>query len=381
MALFPDYNGYYNIFTYMGWQLITDPSSLQYKLREESGQVFDGEGFGTVNGRWAIACTETFGAVGDYVDFYMDNGIVFESCIADIKSSGDPNWTIWGHVSGGGLSVLEFVVDRNTWYPSHANPGTPGCHPEWQGKVVKAEPRGNFWTGEEGVDMANVIIINATKANGNENAYVGTKGDDGFVYFNDSMFYRFKPEGIWEQNLYVLNRTRHSWTKSTIFTKLSAENLNSGGGSVAPGGSGVEAAVQWMIDIANDDSHGYDQGNRWGPDYDCSSLIYEAFRVAGGFDLPVQVGYTGTMVNDFEAAGFTWFPGQGNASSELVRGDILLNIAAHTEVYIGENMNVGAHSNEFGGILGGQSGDQSGSEISTGGYYSFPWDGFLRKVS
>lgn len=64
MALFPDYEGRYNIFTYMGWQLITDPTSLQYKLREESGQVFDGEGFGTVDGRYAIACTETFGAVG-----------------------------------------------------------------------------------------------------------------------------------------------------------------------------------------------------------------------------------------------------------------------------------------------------------------------------
>ena len=32
----------------------------------------------------------------------------------------------------------------------------------------------------------------------------------------------------------------------------------------------VEEAVQWAIDTANDSSHGYDQGNRWGPDYDCS---------------------------------------------------------------------------------------------------------------
>lgn len=378
MALFPDYEGRYNIFTYMGWQLITDPTSLQYKLREESGQVFDGEGFGTVDGRYAIACTETFGSVGDYIDFYSDNGMVFQCCIADIKSSSDPNWTIWGHVSGGGLSVLEFVVDRNTWYPAHANPGTPSFHPEWQGRIVKAESVGNYWTGSS-VDMSNVILITATKANGTECSYVGSQGEDGYVYFNDSMFYRFKPAGTWEQNLYVLNRWRHSWTKCTMFTKLSAKNLNSGSGSVAPGGQGVEDAIQWALAIARDNSHGYDQGSRWGPDYDCSSLVYEAFRVGGGFDLPVHSGYTGTMVADFTAAGFTWLPGIGNSASELQRGDILLNIQAHVEIYLGENMNVGAHINEFGGIIGGQPGDQTGNEISEGGFYSFPWDGVLRK--
>lgn len=229
--------------------------------------------------------------------------------------------------------------------------------------------------------MAEPLIINATKQGGVENAYIGTIGNDGYVYFNDAYFYRFKPEGTWEQNVYVLNRTRHSWAKTTIFTKLSGIPANSGGGSIAPGGAGVEDAVKWMIAIAEDNSHGYDQGNRWGPDYDCSSLIYEAFRVGGGFSLPVHSGYTGTMIADFTAAGFTWMPGAGNSSSGLVRGDILLNVSSHTEVYLGENMNVGAHSNEFGGIRGGQPGDQTGQEISTGGYYAFPWDGVLRKSS
>lgn len=36
-----------------------------------------------------------------------------------------------------------------------------------------------------------------------------------------------------------------------------------------------------MIDIANDDSHGYDQDNRWGPDYDCSSFVISGFEQAG----------------------------------------------------------------------------------------------------
>ena len=117
--------------------------------------------------------------------------------------------------------------------------------------------------------MAELIIINATKANGQEVAYIGNIGDDGYVYFNDMMFYRFKPEGTWEQNLYVLNRWRHSWMKCSMFTKLSAQNLNAGSGSVAPGGQGVEDAIKWALAIARDNSHGYDQGSRWWPDYDC----------------------------------------------------------------------------------------------------------------
>lgn len=226
--------------------------------------------------------------------------------------------------------------------------------------------------------MADVLIINATKQDGTQNAYVGTIGSDGYVYFNDAMFYRFKQEGTWEDNLYVLNRWRHSWSKCNMFTQLSTVNINSGGGSVAPGGQGVEDAVKWAISIADDDSHGYDQANRWGPDYDCSSLVYEAFRVGGGFNLPTHSGNTQTMVNDFTAAGFTWLSGQGNSASGLQRGDILLNIVNHVEIYIGNQMNVGAHINEFGGITGGRTGDQTGNEISQGGYYSFPWDGVLR---
>ena len=98
---------------------------------------------------------------------------------------------------------------------------------------------------ENGVEiMAEPVIITAIKRSGVENAYIGTIGDDGYVYFNDSMFYRFKPTGTWEQNVYVLNRSRYSWAKCTMFEKISAVNLNAGAGSVAPGGIGVEGGNQ-----------------------------------------------------------------------------------------------------------------------------------------
>ncbi len=44
----------------------------------------------------------------------------------------------------------------------------------------------------------------------------------------------------------------------------------------------IETAVNWAIGIANDNSHGYDQGSRgYGPNYDCSSLLSWAYHNAG----------------------------------------------------------------------------------------------------
>lgn len=51
----------------MGWQCITSKSSQQYKLRDKAGQNFDSEGFGIINNRYVVACTTTYGRVGDYI--------------------------------------------------------------------------------------------------------------------------------------------------------------------------------------------------------------------------------------------------------------------------------------------------------------------------
>lgn len=131
----------------------------------------------------------------------------------------------------------------------------------------------------------------------------------------------------------------------------------------------VESAISWAINIANDDSHGYSQSIRWGPHYDCSSFVYSAFYNAG-FNLPKNSGYTQTMVNDFTKAGFSWIPwNQIGNKNNLQRGDILLNNSnvtskQHTEIYLGNGKNVGAHSPSKG--------------ISVSGYYDHPWTGVLR---
>lgn len=137
----------------------------------------------------------------------------------------------------------------------------------------------------------------------------------------------------------------------------------------------VEKAISWAVAIANDNSHGYSQSNRWGPDYDCSSFVITAFKNAG-----VNVGsatYTGDMRSQFVQHGFQWIPwSQIGGTSKLKRGDILLNEVQHTEIYLGNHQNVGAHSNR--GYP--QRGDQTGTEVSVSGYYSHPWNGVLRYV-
>lgn len=101
-----------------------------------------------------------------------------------------------------------------------------------------------------------------------------------------------------------------------MFEKISAVNLNGWRRKRCTGwNQGVEGAIKWAIAVAEDASHGYDWDYRWGPDYDCSSLVYEAFRVGGGFDLPVHTGNTHSMIRDFTAIGFKWLAGKGNSAS------------------------------------------------------------------
>lgn len=139
-------------YTYMGWQMITSKSSMQYKLKEKAGMNFDSEGFGIINGRYVIACTTTFGQVGDYIDFYLKNGKILKCIIGDIKRQTDKGANMWGHDSG--KCMIEFVVDKTTWYRNgkgnHANPGTAKCHPEWKSSVTKAINGGNYFANPSG---------------------------------------------------------------------------------------------------------------------------------------------------------------------------------------------------------------------------------------
>jgi|GEM_PF-6547733 hypothetical protein len=127
-----------------------------------------------------------------------------------------------------------------------------------------------------------------------------------------------------------------------------------------------EKMVQHAIDIAEDDSHGYSWADRWNVDRDCATLMYDSADAAG-YPVgrgPDRVRYTGTMIDDFTAAGFKL---HNYDSFEEYRGCILLRDpwgeGGHTEMYIGDGMTVGAHIAETGGVYG-EPGDQTGNEIS-----------------
>lgn len=142
----------------------------------------------------------------------------------------------------------------------------------------------------------------------------------------------------------------------------------------------IEKAVNWMIGIANDNTHGYDQGSRWSPDYDCSSLVISAWKQAG---VNLTCTYTGNMYANMVNKGFSDVTSQVNLAtgSGLARGDVLLNVANHTAMYIGNGQICEATGNEKGGITGGQTGDQTGREICINSYRNYPWNYVLRYVA
>ncbi len=143
-----------------------------------------------------------------------------------------------------------------------------------------------------------------------------------------------------------------------------------------------EAAAAFLEKLARDDSHGYDQAQRWGErgDFDCSSAVITAWERAG---VPVKAAgasYTGNMRGAFLRCGFADVTGEVelNGGCGLLRGDVLLNVRHHTALCCGNGQEAEASINEKGGVTGGEPGDQTGREILIRPYRNYPWDCVLR---
>ena len=101
-------------------------SSTQRKVQNQwidAGAVHDEKGFCTLGGRYLIACTSTFGQVGDMVDFYMNDGTIVKCVIIDEKSQKYTAWdhnpaNKWGHNNG--KCIIEFcgtkAIGDNPYY-------------------------------------------------------------------------------------------------------------------------------------------------------------------------------------------------------------------------------------------------------------------------
>lgn len=138
----------------------------------------------------------------------------------------------------------------------------------------------------------------------------------------------------------------------------------------------IDAACTLAVAIADDPAHGYSQANRWGPDYDCSSFLIHVWQSVG---VPVRdagASYTGNMKAAFLACGFADVTDAVNlvTGAGCEAGDILLNERNHVAMSLGGGQMVWASTS------GGhpETGDQTGREIRTGAFYSFPWDCCLR---
>lgn len=220
--------------------------------------------------------------------------------------------------------------------------------------------------------------ITAVRAINGENvnvSYLANVTDDGWMYFNDSLQFRADTALTRRQVFYY---PKQIWVDTNLIVSINGTTFDptapsTGGGSQAPNAD-VEAFVQWCLNIASDQSHGYDQANRNGPDYDCSSLLWWGLH-ENGFNVGSSAFNTSSMPSVLASAG--WTQHSPVVGSSLQRGDILLR-SGHTELYIGNQQKVGAHSNEFGGVTGGRTGDQTGNEISITDFYANSWTSYFR---
>ncbi len=142
----------------------------------------------------------------------------------------------------------------------------------------------------------------------------------------------------------------------------------------------IQKATNQMLDWASDPRHGYDQSARWGPDFDCSSAVIQAWQLAG---VPVKSSgatYTGNMYSVFLRNGFEDVTAAVNLSSGagLQLGDVLLNHRSHAAMYCGNGQTVEASINEHGTVTGGAPGDQTGREFLVRAYRNYPWNCVLR---
>jgi hypothetical protein len=153
-----------------------------------------------------------------------------------------------------------------------------------------------------------------------------------------------------------------------------------------------EIAAIIHADMVNDDRNGYDWDERYGGpevktlvidgreysyhlgDRDCSSSTTEAWQLAVQYT-PYEgtldgATYTGNILSVFLASGlFDKWP-----VGEMEEGDLLLNYSNHVAMYQGDWTLSEFSGNEWGGVYGGQRGDQTGWEGHMGGYYDYPWN-------
>jgi hypothetical protein len=63
-----------SVYSYMDWKTITNKNSAQYKLRIKYN-TYDSNGLADIEGRKVVACTSTFGSIGDEIEVTFKKGV------------------------------------------------------------------------------------------------------------------------------------------------------------------------------------------------------------------------------------------------------------------------------------------------------------------
>lgn len=136
----------------------------------------------------------------------------------------------------------------------------------------------------------------------------------------------------------------------------------------------IEGAVREAIIMAEDNSHGYDQEHRNGPDYDCSSFISKVLH-DNGFHVS-EDSWTGNLYEQLLDNGFKPVKDPNDRQA----GDIFLTPNHHVVMCVNKKEIVHASGNEKGKATGGKTGDQTGKEICIRSFYtpSYGWKYHLR---
>lgn len=106
---------------------------------------------------YLVATTSKMGNVGDKITVKLENGQSYKAIIADQKSSGDSNWSPYGHKYGSQTSIVEFEV-KNEKYQKSGNVKTSTWDLPWDSssKIVGIDNYGSVvdsLTRETGVKV------------------------------------------------------------------------------------------------------------------------------------------------------------------------------------------------------------------------------------
>lgn len=163
-------------------------------------------------------------------------------------------------------------------------------------------------------------------------------------------------EGNWNQD------SGKAGSVATGNTNVGVQSSSGSTGSTTSASSAnVEKMVQWALNIASDQTHGYSQASRNGPDYDCSSFVYYALQNAG-FNVMSgnSAGNGDTLPSDVKKVGWKEYDFDNTKVASLQRGDIMW-LDGHVAIYIGDGKTVEATGTWAGKADTGDQGDEIGT--------------------